>query len=131
MLSSPPRRWLLILLAVAVLGAQLGGAHVHLCIDGSEPPASMHYEDDVGAHHGERGAPADVGDVDISLPGDLILRASTFGLDFPLALLSILLPWLPSRALTRCVAAPYRAPATTPACCRPPPARGPPLPISR
>lgn len=124
---SPSHRLVLILLVVALLGVRLGGAHVHLCFDGSEPPASVHYEDDVGSHHGEPGAPGNPGDVDISLAGELILKASKPSLDLPVALLGALILWLPIRVLAWRDPAPRRAPVPLPLRLRLPPARGPPL----
>ncbi len=53
------------LLCVAVLVMRMGGAHLHLCFDGSEPPASVHLTDD--AHHEGAGASGVHDDVDVSL----------------------------------------------------------------
>ena len=54
------------LLCVAVLVMRMGGAHLHLCFDGSDPPASVHLTDDDAYHEGA-GADGVHDDVDVSL----------------------------------------------------------------
>jgi len=63
---------------------RVGGAHLHLCFDGSEPPATLHLENDGGVHHSHegQGAMAEVEhqDMDVALADDVLVKKS--GLDF-------------------------------------------------
>jgi hypothetical protein len=65
-----PRSWI-VALGALLLVARLGSDHVHLCFDGSEPPATVHGIDS-GIHH-EEGAGHDDGiehvDGEVQLPG--------------------------------------------------------------
>lgn len=78
------RLWLLSLLCIAVLVMRVGGAHLHLCFDGSEPPASLHFED--AGHHPDHHVAHD--DVDVSLLADALTKTGKLGLDLPLLLLA-------------------------------------------
>jgi hypothetical protein len=50
--TAAQRSWIL-LLAVSVLTVHGSGLHVHLCQDGQEPPAVLHFEDSgIHADHG-------------------------------------------------------------------------------
>ena len=121
-------RVLLILLCIGIVMMRGGGAHLHYCFDGTEPPVTVHFENHPGAHHvggtisGSVNTDFDVGlGVDVltkkSLPSDLLLLIAVAG--FALFLLrrrpsnfvcpSIVLPIRPSRTYLR------------------PPLRGPPL----
>jgi hypothetical protein len=42
---------LLAVICVVVVAMRLTGAHLHLCFDGSEPPAAVHFDHDAGLHH--------------------------------------------------------------------------------
>jgi hypothetical protein len=48
---SVSRRWLIALFTVAFLVARLTGAHLHLCLDGSEPLAQLHVADTAETDH--------------------------------------------------------------------------------
>lgn len=39
-------------LAIAMLPVRIVNAHIHLCLDGQEPPTSVHFQD-VPTHHGD------------------------------------------------------------------------------
>ncbi|MBC7982261.1 MAG: hypothetical protein H7Y02_00245, partial [Candidatus Obscuribacterales bacterium] len=81
---------LLVLLCILVVMMRVGGAHVHFCFDGSEPPASLHLDGDGGLHHlddhhdGSSAHDAVAGvqhsDLDVNLVTDVLLK-KTGGLD--------------------------------------------------
>lgn len=89
MLTKPSTKiWLIALLAATLLTLRVGGAHLHLCMDGSEPPAALHFE---GPDHNDDHHPGSVhDDVDVPLVADAITKISKLGLDLP-ALLAVLL----------------------------------------
>jgi len=82
------------LLALAVAVMPVSGAHLHLCFDGSEPPATFHAIADAGAaahnapdsrvHH----------DSDISAQSAVLAKKADTGLDLP-SLISV--TWLSIR----------------------------------
>jgi hypothetical protein len=93
---SVSRRWILALFTVAFLVARVTGAHLHLCLDGSEPLAQLHVSDvsEVDHHHAaEHSLPdphgavgADVhsdshDDVDVDALGNVVAKAAK--LDLP------------------------------------------------
>ena len=88
----PPNhgRWPLILLCVALLVVRVGGAHLHLCFDGNEPPVSFHPVED-SDHHDEAGLSASHDDTDVALSAASIAKSGKQILD--LSLLA-LLPFL-------------------------------------
>jgi hypothetical protein len=51
------RRWVIVLFTIAFLVARVTGAHLHLCLDGSEPLAQLHVSDtaEVDHHYHEPG----------------------------------------------------------------------------
>ena len=49
-LSAPKKRILIWLLCAVLVMLRVGGGHIHVCLDGSEPPVSIHALDD-GLHH--------------------------------------------------------------------------------
>jgi hypothetical protein len=56
MRSSHSLRLCVWIIALAMFGVRLGGIHLHLCLDGQEPPASLHIEHEEGHadyHHSE------------------------------------------------------------------------------
>ena len=72
------------ILCAILLLVRVGGPHLHLCFDGSEPPASFHAFDLAG-HHGLPGIDASHDDADIALIAEFAipitgLRESRFGL---------------------------------------------------
>lgn len=76
------RSLLMVLLCIAILVVRVGGAHLHLCLDGQEAPASVHLADD-GLHHDAADA-TDAGhhDVDLDL-GNEDLLAKLTKIDLP------------------------------------------------
>ena len=69
-----------------MLAARAGGAHLHLCLDGSEPPAGLHLFD-LGQHHDDPGADRPHSDVDVEVAGELIAKGKSQW-QLPLALLA-------------------------------------------
>jgi hypothetical protein len=69
------RRWVLVFFMVAFLVARLTGAHLHLCLDGSEPLAQLHVSDtaEVG-HHPHEDASHD--DVDVDVLGEVVAKVA-------------------------------------------------------
>lgn len=76
--TTAQRSWAL-LLAVAALTVHGSGRHVHLCQDGQEPPAALHFED--GGIHADHGV-GQHRDLERPLDGGLIKTVKS-GLDFP------------------------------------------------
>ena len=73
---SRPRdhRWLIAALCLALVMLRVGGVHLHLCLDGSEPPVSYHVADS-GVHHlGDHDAGESHQDRDMALVDDLLLK---------------------------------------------------------
>lgn len=128
-LTSRSRAWWLVLACLALLLARTGGAHLHLCLDGSEPPASLHLTGE--NHHGSHHAADEIhSDIDVPLADDLLNKSGKLTLDLPLllfaALACCLLAFTRNRPRPR---DPPRIHASTPALLLPP-SRGPPLPAS-
>ena len=127
---SRPRAWLLALACLTLLFMQMGGAHLHLCFDGNEPPASVHLTDgDHHAdHHGGHHATGEVhSDLDVPLANDVLTKPAKLSLDLPLLLLTLL--WLGVLGTIRQDERPRDPPqtfATSPQL-HLPPLRGPPL----
>lgn len=84
--------WLLTLLCVMLLMVRVGGAHLHLCFDGGEPPVSMHLMDH-GLHHGAPGMDAQHQDTDIAVAGEVLAKFTKLSLDLPVLLVAALLVW--------------------------------------
>lgn len=117
--------WLLIVL-LAVLVTRLGGAHLHLCFDGQEPPATLHTGDT--AEHNHHHLDEQHSDQDVDVLGAVLMKKSSGSADMPvlLAVCLVLLLLLP-RVLGRWPSAAfYRISPHQPLRLRPP-LRGPPL----
>ncbi len=80
------------LLCIVMLTVRLAGAHLHLCFDGSEAPASVHLADS-GVHHSEPGMLLQHQDVDVSLVGELLSKHGKLALDLAALLGVALLLW--------------------------------------
>ncbi|MBL6752614.1 MAG: hypothetical protein ISP90_19035 [Nevskia sp.] len=89
-LDSRPRSWLLTLLCVAFLLGRVDGAHLHLCFDGAEPPASLRFVDSE-PRQSDPGMSAVFVDVDIALAGEALAKQSISSFDLPLVLTAIAL----------------------------------------
>jgi hypothetical protein len=116
---------LIVLLSVAVVVLRIGGTHLHLCYDGSEPPVTLHVADS-GVHH-DAAAAAPHADRDVSLGAEALVKKSSVTFDlaalaFLFALVLFVLPRLPG-ALPDFFSAPWLSPARIRLR---PPLRGPP-----
>lgn len=120
----PSKVWLLTLICAALLFARLGGAHLHLCLDGSEPPASLHVTD--SGHHADHHDGQAHDDRDVSLVGDVLTKSGKSGFDLPLLLVAFWLVILLFARLRMTAADPPQPSVSPPRFCRPP-LRGPPL----
>jgi hypothetical protein len=78
-------RFLIALLCIFVVTMRIGGAHVHFCFDGSEPPATLHMSSDEGSHHEDEAAHTDM---DVSLSGDTLIKKFESSIQ-PLLLLAV------------------------------------------
>ena len=130
MLPSRPRAWLLALACLTLLFMQMGGAHLHLCFDGKEPPASLHLADSDhhADHHGGHHAAGEAhSDLDVPLAGDALTKPGKLNLDLPLLLLAAL--WLGFLCAARQGERPRDPPHALASShhLRLPPLRGPPL----
>lgn len=78
------------MIVLAVMTAKASGAHVHLCMDGQEPPASVHLADvHDDEHHQEQGQ----ADKDVNpLVGALVKKAGP-DFDAGLAVMLVVLSW--------------------------------------
>jgi hypothetical protein len=121
------KRWPAVLCALTVFVASLGSvhAHVHLCFDGQEPPASIHAAD-AGEHHDhhdfERDAEHD--DLDVDLKGQALLKS--FGQDLLAVTTSPLRYPAPPAPLTHTLANSHADGARAPPQYSRPELRGPP-----
>lgn len=122
------RPLLLTLLLAVLLSARVGGAHLHMCFDGSEPPASLHFSD--AGHHDDHHAEEAHDDVDVSVMAEAAAKLGKLSLDLPLlvaAALIIFSLWLSAQRPLL----PYPRPwAVSDPCFLRPPLRGPPRLIS-
>jgi hypothetical protein len=75
------RVWMAII-AIAIVAMPVNGAHLHLCFDGGEPPATVHSMDD-GAHHEESGADVVHRDVDVSIASSALAKKFDQSLHLP------------------------------------------------
>ena len=80
------RRWVIVLFTIAFLVARVTGAHLHLCLDGSEPLAQLHVSDAAEVdHHHDSGVNQAHEDVDVDALGNVVAKAAK--VDLPLAAL--------------------------------------------
>lgn len=64
---------LLWVVVIAMLAARMTGAHVHVCVDGQEPPVTLHVEDLAGQHSAQHsGQPHN--DIDVSVVTEASLK---------------------------------------------------------
>jgi len=76
-------RFLIATVCVAMFALRVGGLHLHLCMDGSEPPVSFHVEDS-GIHHLDEASAGEHADRDLGLASDVVVKKPFGGLDLPL-----------------------------------------------
>ncbi|MEJ1961243.1 MAG: hypothetical protein WDO56_06755 [Gammaproteobacteria bacterium] len=88
MLRSGPflRAWFT-LIALAIVAVPVSGAHLHLCFDGAEAPATFHPVED-GGTHGDPAVDRGHHDTDVSLQGTVLAKKLDAGLDLPTGFLS-------------------------------------------
>ena len=79
-------RLLVALACVAVIVVRVGGLHVHMCFDGSEPPLSFHVEDS-GIHHLDEAAAGNAHDDREMAPASDLAVKKPYG-DFDLSMLA-------------------------------------------
>ena len=79
------------ILCIALLLSRMGGAHLHLCLDGSEPPASVHLNDD-DVHPRDAGASDTHHDIDVSLTSVAMGKDSK--IELPALLLAMLVAFI-------------------------------------
>jgi hypothetical protein len=121
----------LIALLCLALVARVGGTHLHLCLDGSEPPVSLHLSDS-GVHHADESTGATHADQDIAVGAEALVKKSFGDLELPtLAFVFALLLFFVAHS--RDVLPEFRfPPRLSPARAHlRPPLRGPPLKTSR
>jgi hypothetical protein len=75
-------RALLTLVALAVVAMPASGVHLHLCFDGAEAPATMHFAED-GNTHTEPGIHATHSDTDVELGAPAVAKKVDNSLDLP------------------------------------------------
>lgn len=113
------------LLCLSVFAARTGGMHLHLCLDGQEAPAEVHWAD-TGIHNDVEHATESHDDRDVDL-GDGIAKTFKGSGDFSLAILAaailLTLVLLPRQTPPQ----PQRIWVSRPTRLLRPPLRGPPL----
>jgi hypothetical protein len=77
------------LLCITVLVLRVGGAHLHLCLDGSEPPVSVHLTDDAGLNDPHAGVGQAHHDQDVSLSGEVLAKKLDAALQLPVLLAAL------------------------------------------
>jgi hypothetical protein len=124
------RVWLAIV-SLAIVAMPVNGAHLHLCFDGGEPPATVHSMQDGGVHHedgGDGAADSVHHDLDVSIPSSALVKKFKGSGDLP-ALIAAAFVLFRVPAVDAAVPAPDRAAMRVP---RPlvrilPPSRAPPV----
>lgn len=91
---------LLLLLCIFMVTMRVGGAHLHLCFDGSEPPTTLHMANDIGFHHPNDRSHSDV---DVSVADDTLVKKADLSFDSPtlIAALFLVASFLPFVAASR------------------------------
>ena len=121
-----PRSWFWLIL-IAFLATRFVDAHVHLCLDGQEPPSAVHVNDG-SVHNDEHHEGSEHADRDVDVFGAVLLKkvADPFDALIPALLLGLLLFLLSPHGVTlpRATAAPVPLRSLF---LLKPPLRGPPL----
>lgn len=76
------------LLCITVLLMRMGGAHLHLCLDGGEPPVSVHLSTDTGVDQPHTGVGQGHHDQDVSLSGEALAKKLDGALQLPVLLVA-------------------------------------------
>ena len=74
------------LLCITILVMRVGGAHLHLCMDGSEPPVSVHLTADMAQDEGATSVDQTHHDQDLSLSGEVLAKKSDGAPHLPMLL---------------------------------------------
>jgi hypothetical protein len=82
---SPLVRVWIALISLAVMAMPVSGAHLHLCFDGGEPPATFHAVED-GSAHDQPAVNGAHNDKDVSLQSVALAKKQDGALDLPMAL---------------------------------------------
>jgi len=77
-------RFLIATLCVAIVALRVAGVYAHFCMDGSEPPISIHVADSGFHHLDEAGAGEDHSDREIALASDAVVKKPSGDLDLSL-----------------------------------------------
>lgn len=83
-------RLLLWIVLFAVMAAKASGAHVHLCMDGYEPPASVHFSD---SHNDEHHLDDGGSDKDVNPLIGMMAKKAGSDFDLGLAVVVAVLSW--------------------------------------
>lgn len=123
----PPRSaFYLWLLALVLVVARMGDAHLHLCFDGQEAPATVHVSEGA-THHDAATDSQDHNDKDVDAYGEVVAKKSGDTDSWALAAVFLLLLLLPqARALLQAAAQTPPSAFRLPLFFRPP-LRAPPL----
>jgi hypothetical protein len=116
--------WIWLVIAAVLIG-RVEGAHLHLCFDGSEPPAAVHMADGVDhddAHHVETKHV----DQDVDLFDATLFKKVLDGVDAPVVFAATLLFLLPIVTQSFVRPAPLAHPPPRRMFAFDPPPRGPP-----
>ncbi len=108
---------------------RVGGAHLHYCFDGLEPPVSLHIDGHAGSHHMDSGVSAGGHeDVDVSVGVDALVKKVPTLLDLLglIGALVVLLHLLP-RVRSVVPSVDFFLPVSATRAYLRPPLRGPPL----
>jgi hypothetical protein len=79
------RRFWITLISLAVMAMPVSGAHLHLCFDGGEPPATFHAVED-GSAHDDAAVTSEHNDKDVSLQDAALAKKQDGAFDLPTAL---------------------------------------------
>jgi hypothetical protein len=82
------------LLCIAILVMRVGGAHLHLCLDGGEPPVSVHLSADAGTDDSHVGVGKTHHDQEVSLSGEILPKKLDGVLQLPVVLAAAVLLFL-------------------------------------
>ena len=118
--------WLLSFLFIALLVVRIDGAHLHLCLDGGEPPANLHLLDN-GLHHLDPGGDAEHQDADVALGDESLAKLTKASTDLPYFIAVALLFWTILMTFRQKLSGCQSPLVSTPPRFLRPPLRGPPL----
>ena len=120
-------RFFVAALCVAMIALRAGGLHVHMCMDGSEPPLSLHVADS-GIHHLDEAEAGEAhADHDMAIASDVVVKKPTGDFDLSLvAAFGAILLFLVARRRDLSPLSPEPMPVRSARSRLRPPLRGPP-----